>query len=148
MHIQYGNGIAGLIGRRLAKKMGLPVAGSHQLVVDISHDKDGLHWYRSFNHRDAVKSIFKPVGKKPDGHWLEITGPLTMQLTVDINRGGWYWRCLNMKAFGVPLPMWLLPKTTAYKVIEDERYRFYVEFSLPIIGSLVCYSGLLDTVDT
>jgi hypothetical protein len=29
-------------------------------------------------------------------------------------------------------------------VIEDGQYRFYVEFSMPVIGSLVCYQGLLQ----
>lgn len=143
VNIQYGKGIAGLIGKRLAKKMNLPLAGNHQLSVFISHQNDGLHWDRIFNQGSVVKSLFKPVGNKQQGYWVETTGPLTMKLTVDIKQGGWHWRCLNMSVFGILLPMWLVPKTTAKKVIEDNQYRFHVEFSLPVLGSLVCYSGLL-----
>ena len=45
----------------------------------------------------------------------------------------------------VPLPTGLFPRTTAYKCIENEKYRFHVEFSLPKIGLLLSYSGMLNT---
>lgn len=66
-----------------------------------------------------------------------------MELTVDVSNGGWYWRCLKVSFFGVPVPQWFVPKTNAYKIIENGQYRFHVEFSLPVIGSLVSYQGLL-----
>lgn len=141
--ISYGKGLAGIIGARLAKKMNLPDKGVHQLVVSISHDKDGLHWSRRFNGETLVESLFKPVGNIEQGYWVETTGPLTMKLTVDIINGGWYWRCLKINFFGIPVPLWLVPHANAYKVIENDQYRFYVEFSLPVIDSLVCYQGLL-----
>ena len=145
VEIAYGQGLAGMIGGRLAKKMNLPEAGTHQLVVSISHDRDGLHWGRSFNNENVVLSVFKPVGSIDNGHWVETTGPLTMHLTVDVNNGGWYWRCRKVRFLGVPVPIWLIPKTNAYKVIEEGQYRFHVEFSLPVVGSLVSYQGLLST---
>ena len=142
--ISYGKGLAGIIGARLAKKMSLPGKGIHQLVVSISHDDEGLHWGRRFNGQTLVESLFKPFGNIQQGYWVETTGPLTMKLTVDIINGGWYWRCLKINFFGLPIPLWLTPKANAYKVIENGQYRFYVEFSLPVIGSLVCYQGLLQ----
>jgi len=141
--IQYGAGLAGLIGKRLANKMTLPAAGDNQLTVDISHDEQGLHWSRCFNGQNQVKSLFKPVGSIGEGHWIETTGPLTMNLTVDVIDGGWHWRTLAVQFMGLPIPKWLLPQTKAYKTIQDDQYRFHVEFSYPIIGSLVRYSGLL-----
>jgi hypothetical protein len=143
--IRYGKGISGLIGKRLAAKMKIPVAGTHQLSVDISHDDNGLHWARCFNQQVTVASLFKPFGQLGNGgYWIETTGPLSMKLTVDIIDGGWHWRCLSVRFGGIPVPLWLIPKTTAYKVIEDQRYRFHVEFTLPLLGTLVCYRGLLD----
>ncbi|WP_415882798.1 DUF4166 domain-containing protein [Neptuniibacter sp. QD34_54] len=141
--LTYGSGLAGIIGRRLAKKMGLPTSGQHQLSVNISHKPDGLHWGRCFNDQERVISIFKPVGSIEDGYWIEETGPITLHLTVDIKEDGWFWRCLKIKIKGVTVPTWLLPKTTAYKKIENGKYRFFVGFSLPILGSLVSYQGLL-----
>lgn len=42
------------------------------------------------------------------------------------------------------IPLWLLPRTTAYKRIENDRYHFYVGFSLPLLGTLLSYSGNLS----
>lgn len=143
INLSYGQGIAGLIGRRLAKKMGLPKSGNHQLTVIISHDHEGLHWGRRFNNQEVVESLFIPQGVIEDGYWIEKTGPLEMNLTVEIRNGGWHWQCLKVKFYGIPLPLWLIPKTIAYKYIENDKYRFHVEFVLPFIGSLVSYEGLL-----
>lgn len=142
--LNYGKGLAGLIGQRLAKKMGLPKSGRNQLSVNISHKSEGLHWGRCFNDQERVTSTFKPVGTIEDGYWIEETGPITLHLTVDIKEGGWFWRCLKIKIKGISVPTWLLPKTTAYKKIENGKYRFFVGFTLPILGSLVSYQGLLE----
>lgn len=91
-----------------------------------------------------MKSIFTPVGTIEDGYWAEQTGVLKLHLTVDIKNGGWHWRCLSIRFLGLPLPVWLFPKSKAYKTIEDELYRFYVGFSLPVLGELLSYSGQLD----
>ncbi|MDH1261969.1 DUF4166 domain-containing protein [Pseudomonas sp. GD03944] len=144
VRISFGTGMAGLIGRRLAKKMRFPGPGTHQLRITISHDIDGLFWKRSFNNQTPVTSLFKAVGNIESGYWLESTGPLEMKLTVDVVDGGWYWRCLSVRFLGMPVPKWLMPHTDAYKTIADDLYRFHVEFSLPIIGPLVSYEGLLE----
>ncbi|WP_223671057.1 DUF4166 domain-containing protein [Kangiella shandongensis] len=144
VNITYGKGLAGVIGRRLAKKMNLPSMGTQQLTVTISHDERGLRWSRQFNQSDTVTSLFIPVGTIEQGYWIEKTGPVSMKLTVDIRNGGWFWRCLEVKAGRLSLPLWLIPGSTAYKVIENDRYRFHVEFSLPVLGTLICYQGLLQ----
>lgn len=142
--IFYGRGLAGLIGKRLAKKMKLPEQGIHQLVVSISHSDDGLHWDRQFNDANLVKSLFEPIGSNAQGYWLETTGPVSMKLAVDVINGGWYWRCLAVSLFSVPIPLFFIPKSNAFKVIEDGKYRFQVSFTLPLLGSLVSYKGLLE----
>jgi len=143
--INYGPGLAGFIGSRLAAKMKLPQAGVHQLHVDIGHSDTALVWSRSFNSSTPVVSLFEPVGNQTDnGYWIEKSGAIRLHLAVEVLNGGWYWRCQKMSLWGIPLPLWLLPKSDAYKIIEDNRYRFSVTFTLPLIGSLVSYRGLLD----
>jgi hypothetical protein len=39
---------------------------------------------------------------------IEDTGPLKMRLTVDVENGGWYWRCLEMRLFGLRFPLWMV----------------------------------------
>lgn len=142
--LSYGVGIAGLIGKRLAKKMGLPGQGSHKLLVSISHSKKGLHWNRKFNDNKLVESLFIPFGNHKNGYWIEKIGPIKMKLTVDIINGGWFWRCLKVSLFGLPIPLWFVPKSQAYKVVENNKYVFNVSFSYPLLGDLVSYKGVLN----
>jgi hypothetical protein len=129
IELGFGNGLAGLLGKRLAKKMQLPLAGTHQLMVSISHSEHGLHWHRQFNNSNLVSSLFVPV---------------TLTLTVDIEDGGWTWRVLSVSLFGMPIPTWLMPTSHAYKRIEHGRYQFYVGFRYPLLGNLISYQGVLD----
>ncbi len=145
--LQFGIGLAGMLGRRLARGLGIPdVAGPHHLDVDIGHDASTLWWHRCFDHTFPLRSIFRPHGHWPHGHWIETTGPLEVRLTVDVIDGGWYWRVTRVRLHGLRVPLWLLPKATAYKRIEAGQYRFHVGFSLPLLGQVFCYSGLLQPV--
>ena len=144
IEVIYGSGIAGIIGKRLAKKLGIPDAGTHKLVVNISHHEDGLHWDRVFNDTKEMKSTFNPIGNIENGYWIEKTGPLHIKLTVDIKDNGWHWRCLNFSFLSIPLPAKMFPESEAYKRIEDGKYRFYVGFKLWFFGELLSYGGLLS----
>lgn len=144
VEIKIPHGFTGVIGRKLAKILSIPFHGvEHDLVVSISHHADGLHWDRCFDNRISMHSVFQPVGRLPEGHWVESTGPIKLFLTVDTLNGGWYWRTLKITVRGITLPVWLFPKSKAYKTIEDGKYRFYVGFSLPLLGTVLSYSGLL-----
>ncbi len=145
VRIEFAKGVAGMLGRRLAIKMGVPITdGAHTLAVTIFHADGRLHWYRCFDETQHMRSIFTPVGTMDAGYWLENTGPVELVLTVDVLAGGWHWRCLSMRFWRIPLPLWLFPKSKAYKKIEADKYRFYVGFALPGFGTILSYSGLLE----
>ena len=144
VEIQTASGLGKLAGAALARKFSIPVRGSHAFTVNIFHRDDGLHWHRCFDGQTEMQSLFVPVGTLTDGYWIESKGPIRMALTVDIIDGVWYWRCQKMWLHGVRMPLWLLPRTTAYKRIEGGRYRFQVAFSLPLLGTVLSYGGLLD----
>lgn len=144
VELAFGSGIAGWLGRRLARRMGLPVqAGRVPLEVTISHTPQVLVWSRRFGAAHEMVSLFEPVGRAPDGHWLERTGALHFRLTVDVREGGWHWRVLGASLHGVPLPVALLPRSHAYKRIEGDAYRFEVAFVAPLLGTLLRYGGTL-----
>jgi hypothetical protein len=143
--VQFGQGLAGFIGQRLAKKLGIPTTHTpHHLTVDISHSHQALHWHRSFDNNIVMPSVFYPTGHWPTGYWTEKTGHLQMDLAVDVIDGAWFWRCVSVRVGKLPVPLWLMPQMTAYKTIEQQQYRFYVGFSLPVLGLLLSYSGLLQ----
>lgn len=137
------NPLARLIGQRLAKKLGIPTDKNQcPFQVEISHTPDALLWSRQFGTHKMI-SVFKPIGTYPTGHWLETTGAIQLQLGVDISQGGWTWVTQALRFKGVSLPLSVMPRTHAYKRIEEGQYRFGVEFSLPVLGKLLSYSGLL-----
>ncbi|MBB4817006.1 hypothetical protein HNP29_000363 [Pseudomonas alcaligenes] len=142
-----GSGLAGWLGRRLAAKLGLQLGARRvPLRVDIHSDEAGLHWNRRFAESATLVSLFRPVGHWPDGHWEESTGALRLALKVDSHDGGWRWVPIAAWVRGLRVPLFLLPRTTAYKRIEDGRYHFFVGFSLPGLGTLLSYSGGLELV--
>jgi hypothetical protein len=145
--ISFGYGLAGFIGKRLAKKLSIPVNSTSKLTVNISPKNGYLYWQRCFDDNSIMLSTFEPVGTIQEGYWLEKTGKFTLKLTVNIINGGWYWHCLGYEFGGIKLPKILFPKATAYKTIIDENYHFHVSFSLPVLGKLLSYSGQLSITD-
>ncbi|WP_181373204.1 DUF4166 domain-containing protein [Massilia glaciei] len=144
VEVVFEPGLRGAIGRLLARRFRIPlIGGRHALVVTISHQTDGLHWERRFADGGTITSIFAPVGRLPDGHWIERTGHLTMLLTVDTDGGGWHWRPLAYRLFGLRVPVAMLPRVRAGKWIEDGNYRFSVTVGVPLLGKVLSYSGLL-----
>ncbi|MBI3897611.1 MAG: DUF4166 domain-containing protein [Gammaproteobacteria bacterium] len=142
--IDLGRGVAGWIGRRLANRLGIPADVSKRgFEVDIRHTADALHWNRRFDNGDRVSTVFYPVGTWPSGHWIERTGKLHMTLTVDVINGGWHWRALGFDLGGLRLPIWLFPRSRAYKQIKDGKYFFSVAFVVPVLGTVLRYEGLL-----
>jgi hypothetical protein len=142
------SGLAGWVGRRLAGKLGIPSqAGRYPFEVIIEHREGRLLWSRRFAASHSMLSTFEPVGSHVSGYWKEVTGHTELHLQVDIQDGGWHWRCVGMRVRGLPLPLWLAPRTLAYKEVVGGAYRFYVGFSLPLLGTLLSYSGLLQAAN-
>jgi len=138
--VRFGRGLAGLLGRRLARRLGMPGAGGNVMEVDIRSDADGLRWHRRFNGATEFRSLFAPHARYPDGHWTESSGRIRLKLAVRIIDGGWHWQQLGASLHGMPLPAWLFAGTRAGKDIVDGRYRFAVEL-------LLAYGGVLEPVD-
>ena len=147
VRIDFGHGIAGWLGRRIARRLGIPArAGPCGFNVGIEHRDDALLWSREFEGGARMVSVFRPVGHWPDGYWIERSGPLRLQLGVDIVDGGWYWRLRGAWLGPLRLPLALLPASRAHKRIVDDRYCFLVEFSIPLLGTVLRYAGELDLV--
>jgi hypothetical protein len=145
VHIEFGSGVAGWTGQRLARSLGIPQdAGEHYLQVFI-HSNDGvLHWDRSFDACMVFRSTFTPVGKFPAGCWIERTGALRLQLGVEVIGGGWHWQHHGTRLGWLPLPKYLLPHTRAYKEVVRGLYHFDVAISLPLAGQVLRYHGELE----
>jgi Domain of unknown function (DUF4166) len=137
-----GRGLAGVLGRIALWRIGIDLAlSTHTLTVEIRHDRQGLRWARRFDDGREFVSLFKPHGQWPEGYWIERAGPLVLKLNVDFADGGWRWRPLQYRLFGLPLPFWLWPQVEAGKRIVDDVYRFDIRIGFRGIGMLLTYGG-------
>jgi hypothetical protein len=44
---------------------------------------------------------------------------------------------------GIPMPLWLAPRSNSYEFAEGDRFHFHVEIAHPLTGLIVGYQGWL-----
>lgn len=143
--IRFAPGLRGALGRRIARRMGVPCGpGPHRLQVTVRSENGALHWDRRFDGGERFCSVFVPVGAWPDGYWRESSGPAVLRLGVEVADGAWHWDHRATELGGLALPAWLGLRVRASKAIVDGHYRFAVALSLPLLGELMAYTGTLS----
>ena len=123
----YSNGQAVTVVRRIAK---------HESCVGQGFENSV---YRGTGQTNFLGYLADPEagGKRP--------GVLIAHAKTE---GGWHWRPLSATLGRLPLPIVLFPRAEAYKRIEAGRYRFVVAFTVPGLGMVLRYGGLLDAEAT
>lgn len=145
--VAYGKGLAGVVGKLLAQRLGIGAAGGNAtMTVTIAADVTGLRWSRRFNDGPAFVSHFEPVGRYPDGYWLERSGAIKLRFGVVLKEGAWHWQQQQLSWLGMPLPGRLMPETIASKAVVDGAYVFGVDIRFPLLGTVLSYRGALALV--
>ncbi|CAN5208386.1 DUF4166 domain-containing protein [soil metagenome] len=135
---------AGLLSRLVAFLLGFPKAGNDvPLSVRFAPSPEGEAWTRSFAGKAFSSDQFAGRGRS-ERLLCERFGPLTfaMALVTDGRRMRLVLR--RWTVFGVPLPMWLCPRSNSYETAEDGRFRFHVEIGHKLTGLIVRYQGWLE----
>ncbi|MES2818352.1 MAG: DUF4166 domain-containing protein [Pseudomonadota bacterium] len=131
-----GTGLARLLGNALK----MPAPGSAvPLVVEGRHDAAGMRWQRDFAGRQLV-SHFRPQG----AYLLEQMGPIKLWMHLRVEQGRLTYNLDHASIWGLPIPKGLAPRLLAFEAQEQDRYRFQVEVSLPLLGLLIRYGGSLQ----
>jgi len=123
--------------------MSFPPAGDDVPVrVTFEQTPGGEVWRRTFGRHSFQSHQYDGRGRS-EGLIIERFGALAfaMALVVDGARVRLITR--RWSAFGVPMPMWLAPRSNAYESEEDGVFRFFVEISHPLTGLIVRYNGWL-----
>ena len=107
------------------------------------HRREGETWTRTFAGKAFSSDQFAGRGRS-ERLLCERFGPLTfaMALVADGLRMRLVLR--RWTVFGVPLPMWLCPRSDSYETAEDGRFRFHVEIGHRLTGLIVRYQGWLE----
>ena len=74
---------------------------------------------------------------------VERFGPLAFGMALVVEGPKLSLKLCRWTAFGIPLPMWLCPRSTAFESVEDGRFHFDVDISHPLTGPIVRYRGWL-----
>jgi hypothetical protein len=100
-------------------------------------------WTRTFGDDVFSSRQFGGRGRSA-GLLCEGFGPLLFAMALVLENGRLSLVLRRWSAFGVPLPMWLCPRSDAFETVESGRFHFHVEISHPICGLIVRYKGWLE----
>ena len=134
----------GLLSRLVAFLLGFPEAGNDvPLGVRFAPSLAGETWTRTFAGKTFSSDQF--AGRRRSARLLcERFRPMTfaMALVADGSRLRLVLR--RWSVFGVPLPIWLGPRSDSYETVEGGRFRFHVEIGHKLTGLIVRYQGWLE----
>ncbi|MET3596713.1 hypothetical protein ABID26_006135 [Mesorhizobium shonense] len=134
---------SGILSRLAARVAGFPPGAADVPVkVRFVTGGQGETWTRTFGAHSFSSRQFAGRGRS-QRLLAERFGPLTfaMALVAEENRLSLVLR--RWSFLGLPLPMWLCPRSTSYETVEDGRFRFHVDISHPLAGLIVRYRGWL-----
>jgi hypothetical protein len=132
-----------LLARFVAKLFAFPKpATDTDVAVHFEATDKGESWSRRFGEDSFSSQQFAGRGRS-DRLLCERFGPLVFAMALVADGGKMQLILRRWSAFGVPLPMWLCPRSNSYETTENGRFRFHVEISHPITGLIVRYRGWL-----
>jgi Domain of unknown function (DUF4166)/Saccharopine dehydrogenase NADP binding domain len=100
-------------------------------------------WTRRFG--DQVFSSRQSAGTGKSAALLcERFGPLTFAMALVLENNRLTLRLRRWSAFGIPLPMWLCPRSDSYETTDDGQFHFHVRILHPLTGLIVQYKGWLE----
>ena len=135
---------SGLLARLAAAIIGFPAAGSDipvEVRFDPQHGRET--WRRTFAGKSF--SSIQEEGTGRSAHLLvERFGPLSFAMAVLVEGGKLRLVLRRWSIFGIPMPLWLAPNSSAFETEVAGRFRFHVEIGHPLTGLIVRYRGWLE----
>lgn len=134
------------LARLAAFLIGFPAA-AEDMPVQVRFDAEGgaETWTRSFGDDSFSSRQFAGKGRSA-GLLCERFGLLTFAMAL-VPEGDRLTLVLRRWRFcGLPLPLWLCPRSDSYEVSKGGRFRFHVDISHPLTGLIVRYRGWLAPV--
>jgi len=134
----------GLLSRLAAAIIGFPKAGDDVPVRVEFEVRDGVEtWTRTFGN-ESFSSLQSGGSGRSDALLCERFGMMTFAMALVVDGDRLRLQLRRWSVLGVPLPLWLAPKSNAYETVEQDRFVFHVEISHVLTGLIVRYTGWLD----
>lgn len=129
---------ASRLARLVCAVMRFPPEGEHDLHVSFAERNGVERWTRDFAGH-AFTSEFSQRGDR----LVERFGPMRFSFDLPSDASGLRMVMRGWSVLGVPMPLWLAPRSEAREWAEGEDFCFDVPIALPGIGTVVHYSGQL-----
>jgi hypothetical protein len=128
----------------IATVIGFPQAGQDQDIhVQLVVQGTGERWTRSTGRR-SFSSTQRP-GRGASKHLVrEAFGPICIDMALVVEGCNLRYIARRWSAFGVPMPLFLGPRTNTVESVMNGKFKFDVEIRLPLIGLVVRYVGVLS----
>jgi hypothetical protein len=125
----------------VARLIGFPPAGE-QVPVSVSFVlRNGReYWRRTFAGRSFLSTQEEGRGRF-ERLLCERFGPVAVGLALVLDGERMRLVVRRWSLFGIPMPLALAPRSNSYEFVQDGRFRFHVEISLPVLGLIVAYRG-------
>jgi hypothetical protein len=133
-----------LFSRLAGAFAGFPPTGVDvPVTVEMTRRGTTETWVRTFGAR-RFRSFLSPAGPPGSGHMGERFGLMRFRIGLRVSEGRLEYPVLSGRVLGVPLPGFLLPRSTTWESVDAEgRACFDVRLDLPLGGHVVTYSGWL-----
>lgn len=133
----------GRLSRLVGAMAGFPPANDDvDLRVDFERRGDVEIWRRDFGGH-----VFRSTQRTGrERRLVERFGPAAFPMAMTWDGKRLHLRLRGWRLFGLPMPAWTAPVSTAWEAVEDDRFRFFVEISHPMTGLIVRYQGWLAPV--
>jgi len=127
----------------IATIIGFPGAGTNQSIsVRLTREGDGERWARTSGGR-AFSSVQRPG--RGHSQWLvrERFGPVSVDMALVVDGPALRYIIRSWALFGISMPLFLAPRSTAVESAKDGKACFDVTISHPMTGFIVRYRGSL-----
>lgn len=136
-----------LLSRIVGTIIGFPSAAESVPVrVEFQTHGSTETWTRTFG-RESFSSVQFAGEGRSDALLCESFGPLSFAMALVLDGARLRLVLRRWSLLGIPLPLWLAPRSDAYESVESGRFSFHVEISHPICGLIVRYRGRLMIVE-
>ncbi len=148
MHTVFGTAVAfgkaevqrgtSLLARLVCNIMRFPPSGQHTLEVHFTEQNGVERWTRNFGgHR------FSSALSTSAGRLIERFGPMRFHFDLPADEQELTMAMRRWSVLGIPLPLWLAPRSAAREWAEGDLFYLDVPIDLPLIGRVVHYRGYL-----
>jgi hypothetical protein len=136
------------IARAVTALVGFPRSGADlPIVVKLLAEGTGERWVRTVGDR-TFSSTQRLAKGRSEGLLRERFGILAVDMALVFRGSNLTYVIRRWSLLGMPMPLWLGPKTTASESTDAEgRFCFDIKLWHPFIGLLVHYAGWLCCYD-